>query len=482
METQQTVSQGPEEILAARFLSEAAPEILGYSITEKIGTGSFGTVYRAVQQRTGQLVAIKVLRLEVAQCDYFQHEMNKLSQIAEHPHVVTLLDANIQNRPPYYVMPLLEEGSLEQQSPSGDWVGRVTAWMAEIAEALQHMHGKGLLHCDLKPSNVLLDSRGASRLVDFGQARKVGDNSAAFGTLGYMPPEQACLDAQPDSRWDVYAWGATTYRLLGGQCPRFGPEDRTELTKTTDISERLQQYRDWISQRPLIPLRKLNPRVDEDLAHIVESTLILEPSLRTSSIAQILHDLERRREGDPLLCRRPWTSRYKLVRFLSRPAIALSILASLAVPMFVNTYLTIKANSALKRQVLREAQLVNRLTARQLRQQPDWQTIRPRLPAGQEYHHYLVTESRAGPGDPPVDLGAMEAESGSPTGGYYHRQGILQAGAWSKLGPWTLVSEREATLALEDANDILNKNLLLNGLILATAAGTALLIVRFTRR
>jgi serine/threonine protein kinase len=490
MEADHTLSQTPEEQREARQLSESTPLIDGYGQLEKIGTGSFGTVYRAVQERTGQLVAIKVLRQEVVESEAFQHELTQLSQIAEHPHVVTLLDADIRHHPPYYVMPLLSAGSLDQQEPGPNWVQQVVDWMTSIAEALRYMHGKGLLHCDLKPSNVLLDERGSARLVDFGQARKVGVDSGAFGTLGYMPPEQAILGAVPDSRWDIYAWGATAYRLLGGQCPRFSKADRTHLTNTPEVAGRLQIYRDWVTQRPLLPLRSLNPLVDEDLASIIQSCLLVDPDQRIPSLSALLEDLQRRLSKAPLLCQRPWSARYQVTRFLSQPVIALSLLASIAVPMFVNTYLTVKASYALKKQVVREAQVVNRLTAEEGRRHGlGLRLPLPTLRASHGYQHYcvqpdfqVVASSQSEKAPARLDLNSLEHQTASPDGGLYRREGDLRVGAWSKYGPWTLVSERDAGQALQDSNDILAKNLWLNGLILLSAACTAMLVVRFSRR
>lgn len=482
MELEGTLTQTPEQLSQASQLSELIPDVPGYSIGERIGSGSFGTVYRAVQLRTGQTVAIKVLRREAVNCSYFQHELAKLSEIAEHPHVVSLLDADLDYLTPYFVMPYLAAGSLAHRQPETGWVKRVVEWLTQVAQALNYMHGKGLLHCDLKPSNVLLDEGGRARLVDFGQASKIGDEAGAFGTLGYMPAEQAVLNAQPDARWDVYGWGATAYRLLCGQCPRFTQEDHTELTRTPEVVERLQLYRKWVNERPLVPLRTLNPHVDGDLCEIIENCLVVDPERRTDSVRTILEDLDRRRSGDPLLCKRPWSTRYKVVRFVGRPIMALALLVVIGLPMFVNTYLTLRARFALEKQILREAKLINRLTAEHLRQQG---TRPPRLASREGYQHFLLdAEGRlvvATTASTP-DLAAMEKESGMPDGGFYHRDRVYLVGAWSKLGPWTLVSEREAVHAMDAANELLNKNQLLNAMILLSAAGTAILVARFSRR
>ena len=86
----------------------------------------------------------------------------------------------------------------------------------EICSALVDAHGAGVLHCDLKPDNVLLDGQGSVRLCDFGQARMSHEHSPALGTLYYMAPEQADLESPPDARWDVYAVGVVLYEMLSG--------------------------------------------------------------------------------------------------------------------------------------------------------------------------------------------------------------------------------------------------------------------------
>lgn len=326
-----TVAQTGSQIEAAREASadapQAPPPLPGYSLDKLLGRGSFGEVWAGTQQRSGLRVAVKVLtRREGLDWLYFKHEVGRLREVAEHPHVVSLIDADLSHEPPYFVMPLLLRGSLHEAREFD--TARALVWFQEIASALRYCHEKGLLHCDLKPSNVMLDEEGHVRLVDYGQSRSKGDKSVTWGTLGFMAPEQAVLGGEsvPSVRWDVYSLGATAYLLFTGQCPRLSETDRTELTRTEDTARRLEQYRNLLQSRPLIPVRKLNPKVDADLAAIVESCLELDPERRTASVEDVLDDLERRRTRDPLLCRRPWTVGYRLRRSLQKPRIALTIL------------------------------------------------------------------------------------------------------------------------------------------------------------
>lgn len=455
----ETIFQTPEERRKVKARSEDAPYLEGYQLSKLLGEGSFGHVYMGVQIRTGQSVAVKVFRPELFRWSYFGHELKKLLEVAEHPNVITLLDADLAHDPPYCVMPLMESSLAEGEKPSTE---QVVGWLEEVTQALVYMHGRGILHCDLKPSNILVDGEGRARLVDFGQSRSVEDSVSALGTFGYMAPEQARPGALPDARWDVYGLGATAYRLLSGRCPRLSEEDRTELTQSQELEERLQRYRELLQERELEPLD-----VDEDLEAIVGACLQLDPERRPASAHQVLEDLKRRRNREPLLCQKPWSARYRLVRFVSRPIVFTALLAAVVFPLFVNSYLTIKAQKALRDQVYREVTVVNRMLAR------SW-TPEQRLPRGDGYHHYFLLEGEVDS----VGLSAVQARASRADGGFYDRDGILRVGAWTKVEGGTLLSERDAFEALEDSEDILHKNRLLNLMILAVAAGTVLVILK----
>lgn len=321
-----TLAQSGTDLHASRAASEDAPpvppDVPGYRLENLLGRGSFGEVWAGTQTRSGLRVAVKVLtRREGLDWLYFKHEVGRLREVAEHPNVVSLIDADLNHDPPYFVMPLLSRGSLhEAEQPTFEQAIR---WLEEIARALRFCHEKGLLHCDLKPSNVMLDEEGHVRLVDYGQSRSKQDRTVTWGTLGFMAPEQAVLggDSLPSTRWDIYSLGATAYYLLTGRCPRLSESDRTELTRTEDTTRRLAQYRELLRTRPLIPLRKLNSRVDRDLAAIIQSCLELESERRTDSADEFLSDLERRRTGDPLMCDQPWSTPYRLQRLLKKPSV-----------------------------------------------------------------------------------------------------------------------------------------------------------------
>src|SRR5262249_49763092 len=147
---------------------------------------------------------------------------------------------------PYYVMGLAEGGSLDAKVREGlPPPDRAVALFQQAADALAHVHAKGIRHCDVKPGNILLDARGQALLADFGQAHLAHESAPALGTLFYMAPEQATLEPQvPDTRWDVYGLGAVLYMLLTGKPPRFDEEIEKQLRALSEPAARLKRYRD----------------------------------------------------------------------------------------------------------------------------------------------------------------------------------------------------------------------------------------------
>lgn len=324
-----TLSRTPNPAADSQSSTPFDPQdgLPGYVVTRRLGVGAYGQVWQAVRVGAGQDVAIKIFtspgRLDWR---YLQREVDRLLRVAEHPHIVTLLDANLQNDPPFYVMALLRSGSLanlcREGCPAAD-IERSARWLEQLVSALDFAHGKGLLHCDIKPANVLLDEEDNVRLVDFGQSHLQGEAARAVGTLNYMAPEQAVVASatedppDPSVGWDIYGLGATMYALLTGQPPHSHSDLKETLTQLPDIHERLSQYRQHVLATPFAPVRRLNPKVDRDLAAIVEHCLAPDPQRRYRHVAEIAGDLRRRRQHRPLRCHKP-TAGYVLRRFLIR--------------------------------------------------------------------------------------------------------------------------------------------------------------------
>lgn len=349
---EQTVVQGAEQQARAQELSVEkqdappleAPDIPGYLLERPLGRGSFGEVWEATQSGSGQKVAVKVFTHPGGlDWRYLQHEVHRLRSVAEHPNVVTLHDADFNYEPPYFCMGLYKQSlsGWRKENPEVR-LSQIAEWFRDMARALQYTHDKGLLHCDLKPANVLLDEEGRVKVADFGQAVDKRLPTSAMGSLGYMAPEQATLDnPSPDVRWDVYGLGATVYYLLTGRAPRLSEQSRETMGSITDPTERLERYREIIGRAELEPIESFLPQIDSDLNHLVRACLELDPSRRPESMGEVLEDLDRRLDGRPLLCRKPWPTSYRVGRFVRRHAwpvlLVLVILGSLGALMG-NTY------------------------------------------------------------------------------------------------------------------------------------------------
>jgi hypothetical protein len=294
-----TVEQSPADLERAQLLSRFArppAQVEGFDIQRCLGAGAFGTVWLATQKSTGKVVAIKFYEhrggLDWA---LLNREVEKLAVLYTDRDIVQLIDVGWDSTPPYYVMEYLERGSLEQLLARGPVpVAEAVRIVREVAQALVHAHGRGILHCDLKPANVLLDNDWKVRLADFGQSRLSYEQLPALGTLFYMAPEQADLKATPDARWDVYALGALLYHLITGSPPYRTAQNESRLRDAADLTDRLEQYRRIIVQAARPAEHRKVRGVDRALAEIVERCLEADPARRFPNAQAVLDALDRR--------------------------------------------------------------------------------------------------------------------------------------------------------------------------------------------
>ena len=274
-------------------------EVPGYKLSAPLGTGAYGEVWVGTNVNTGSKVAIKFFSHESGvNWNLLAHEVEKLVSLATDRYVVQLLEVGWESSPPYYVMEYLEEGSLDQYIEKHHPIDVETAVSVfrEIVIGLIHAHRKGILHCDLKPANILLDNDQRPRLADFGQSRLSHDQSPALGTLFYMAPEQADIKAVPDVRWDVYALGALLYCLLEG-VPPYRSVDRTrEIEQSESLAGRLEVYRSLFVNLPAPSKTLSRTDVDPALREIIDQTLAVSPEDRLSTPQEILNQLDRRDE------------------------------------------------------------------------------------------------------------------------------------------------------------------------------------------
>jgi len=276
----------------------------GYAFDRCLGDGAFGSVWLAREENTGRLVAIKVYSHH-GRLDWtlLAREVEKLAALDSSRHIVGLLAVGWESDPPYYVMEYLKNGSLASYLADGAFSASEAVRIAEgVLHGLVHAHSRGILHCDLKPGNILLDDDLSPRLCDFGQSRLSHEQDPALGTLYYMAPEQADLGAHPDARWDVYALGALLYHLLTGVPPHRNHDSERELATASSLADRLAVYRKLVAEQQRDPDHRRQPGVDRRLADIVDRCLQLDPDNRFPNAQSVLDAFETR---DRMRSRRP---------------------------------------------------------------------------------------------------------------------------------------------------------------------------------
>ena len=307
---EETLAQDVDSIDRARELSaltgEAPATVPGYRILKSIGEGKYGSVWLAREQNTGKQVAIKFYtHRRGVDWSLLGREVEKLAVLYTSRNIVGLLAVGWDHDPPYYVMEYLENGSLAARLTGGPLACADAVRIAtRVSYALVHAHGSGILHCDLKPANILLDQDFEPRLCDFGQSRLADENSHALGTLFYMAPEQADLKAVPDARWDVYALGALVYHMLTGAPPFRTEENDRRLANARNLEERLAIYRQIVRQGPRPSAHRRASGVDQQLAEIVDRCLAFDPAKRFPNAQAVLDRLiarERFRARRPLI-------------------------------------------------------------------------------------------------------------------------------------------------------------------------------------
>lgn len=272
-----------------------------YTMLERIGQGGVGLVYRAHDSVSGELVAIKLMRAELAEHERalqrFRREVDTVCEV-NHPNLGKVFGyGRDQKGQPYLVMELVTGENLEEilkKSNNGIEQKRAVNLFIQICEGLAVAHGRIVIHRDLKPSNVIIykddEGREGAKIVDFGFAKvedapdasRMTQKGEVFGSPYYMSPEQ-CLGQKIDSRSDIYSLGCLMYEVLTGQVPLLGENILATVAKQ-------------VSEEP-VPPRELNPSVSEALESVVLKCLVKEPLTRYQTVTQLLDDLNKLKQG-----------------------------------------------------------------------------------------------------------------------------------------------------------------------------------------
>ncbi|HEX6574860.1 MAG TPA: protein kinase, partial [Gemmatimonadaceae bacterium] len=239
-------SRPHENDLLARVAQAVAP---AYDLKDEIGRGGSGIVYRAIDRRLKRDVALKILPPDLAfRSDIRERFLREAETAARlnHPNIVPIFSVDDRDGLAWFVMALVEGGSISDRVrkhgplPFSD-IRRV---MREVADALGYAHDRGVVHRDIKPDNILLDSQtGRALVTDFGIARATTEGESrltatgtAIGTPSYMSPEQCAGERNLDGRSDLYSLGAVGYYMITGQPPFDGPS--TPVIMMKQVTER----------------------------------------------------------------------------------------------------------------------------------------------------------------------------------------------------------------------------------------------------
>ena len=320
---------------------EGAPTSIGpYRIVRRIARGGMGMVYEAEQDTPRRRVALKVVRMDLLTPEAlarFELEGQVLGRL-RHPgiaHVHAMGRAETSLGPtPWIAMELIDGAPITTYARQhGLNLDACVDLVIAAAEPLTHAHEHGVLHRDIKPGNILVDERGAPRLLDFGIAREVGGEKGLtatglfLGTLDYMAPEQARGDgALLDTRTDQYGLAAVGYELLVGH----PPHDLRNRPVAAALSTLLT--------RSVPSPRTIDPTIPRDVAAVFEKALAHEPERRYASVAAFAEDLARYRAGETVEARPP-SRVYRARRFVRRHRLAVG-LAALALVFLIGGLVT----------------------------------------------------------------------------------------------------------------------------------------------
>ena len=288
----ETVLRGGDEVATSPADEGEAPavSVRGFRTIEKIGGGGGGDVYKLEDLELGRVVAAKVLRgdrgLQTTAEDFLR-EARALA-LFDDPRIVRLFDLRSDLDPPVLLMEFVDGFELAKVGLSLEYSQRA-AIMAEVAEAIEGAHRRGILHRDLKPGNILLDRQLRPRVLDFGLSSRSELDGYGRGTPAYMAPEQLEPDRKVGAQADVYALGVVLYELLCGVSP-FRGETVDEL-----VSRVLQA-------EPDLPM-EVEPSVPEPLQAIALKAMERRAEDRYRSAAEMACDLRRFLAGQPVLAR-----------------------------------------------------------------------------------------------------------------------------------------------------------------------------------
>lgn len=258
-----------------------------YKVIEKIGVGGMADVYRGYDELLGRTVAIKILHANFASDEGFVGRFKREAQNAgrlSHPNIVNMYDVGYDQGYHYIVMEYVEGQTLKEyiQERGKLSIDEAIKFAVAIAEGLEHAHAMGIVHCDIKPHNMLITKSGRLKVTDFGIARAMNSQNtmmytnSVMGSAHYLSPEQASGKAI-DGSTDIYSLGVVLYEMLTGRVP---------YEADTPIAVALKHVKD-----KLIPPTRYNQSIPPLLESVVMKALQKKPADRYRSVSEMIGDL-----------------------------------------------------------------------------------------------------------------------------------------------------------------------------------------------
>jgi len=254
-----------------------------YQVVEPLGEGGMAAVYKAYHPETDRYVALKILPRHFASdpefVGRFEQEARLIAQL-QHPHILPVFDYGEAEGYTYIVMPFVETGTVADLLRGVPLpMAQIRRIVSQVGDALDYAHSRGIVHRDVKPSNILIDERGNCLLMDFGIAKMVEGTShftqtgGVIGTPSYMSPEQG-LGMMPDGRSDIYSLGVVLYQMVTGRLP-FDAE--------TPMAVAIKHIHD-----PLPPPRSVNPNMPEAIERVILKALTKEREDRYATAEEMI--------------------------------------------------------------------------------------------------------------------------------------------------------------------------------------------------
>jgi serine/threonine protein kinase len=260
-----------------------------YEVQEELGRGAMAVVYKAADPLIGRIVAIKTIRLEQGtgmEQEELQQRLYREAQSAgslNHPSIVTIYDIGQEGDLAYIAMEFIEGETLEawMENQTIPPIEQTLSIIEQVAAGLDFAAERGIIHRDIKPGNILLDSDLTAKIADFGIAKfsmsKFTQTGMVMGTPSYMSPEQA-MGKELDGKSDIFSLGIIFYELLTGERPFSGTNPTTIIYKI-------------LHEEP-VPPRKLNVTLHEGLEYIVQRMLAKDPGERYQTCGEFMRDLK----------------------------------------------------------------------------------------------------------------------------------------------------------------------------------------------